>query len=72
MLRLAKGTPLKAKLLDSVPQDVKIISSGVAPISAAVFSRATESASSASSPNPWIDEGIALLRQCLERRQTLG
>jgi hypothetical protein len=45
-----RGTPLSARLIDSVEPDVKTISLEFAPISSAICPRAFSTASSASQP----------------------
>ena len=61
-------TPLIARLLDSVAPLVKTISCAVAPISAAICSRAASTASSASQPNEWL-RLAALPKRSREVRQ---
>src|SRR3989441_7316954 len=52
--RYISATPLRARLIDSVPPDVKTISFGSrAPISAASWLRAVSTAASASHPKGW-------------------
>src|SRR5262245_61745502 len=53
--RYISATPLRARLMDSVPPEVKTISLGSrAPISAATSARALSTALSASQPNGWL------------------
>src|SRR5438876_6747487 len=53
--RYISATPLRARLIASVPPDVKTSSFGSrAPISAASCSRARSTAASASQPNGWL------------------
>jgi hypothetical protein len=53
-LAYISAAPLMARLFASVEPEVKMISFGLAPISAAHCSRACSTASSASQPNEWL------------------
>jgi hypothetical protein len=54
----AKARPLTPKLSDSVPPDVKTISSGAAFRKRATRSRAVSSPARASRPKPWTLDGL--------------
>src|SRR3990170_6855300 len=55
--RYISATPLMARLSDSVAQEVKMISLGLAWMSAAICSRAVSTAFSASQPKGWLRLG---------------
>jgi hypothetical protein len=52
--RYISAMPLRARLLDSVAPEVKMISLAVAPMSLAIWPRAISTADSASQPNWWL------------------
>ena len=54
----APATPLMARLSDSVPPEVKTISSGETPRKRAMVSRAASIPSRASRPKPWMLDAL--------------
>ncbi len=57
--RAARAAPLTARVSDSVPPEVKTISSGRTPRADATASRADSTAFLAARPGAWIEEGLA-------------
>src|SRR5688572_19970418 len=55
--RIARTPPQMARAIDSVPPDVKTISSACAPIASATCSRAPSRSARAARPGVWIDSG---------------
>src|SRR5690606_10370672 len=56
--RCDKAIPLSAKLLDSVPPEVKKISLGLAPMNAAIMSLESSRATLAGFPRAWMDDAL--------------